>query len=83
MSHQRNEQWAATDTSGEFRLRFPQDRTTVFEVKSIGYEPIVFAVDGKRYRAAVVEIGLASAGFHVAYGGISVLATRGLTACNP
>jgi hypothetical protein len=80
---QRGEGWAVTDTSGEFRLRLSPNRTTLFEVKAIGYEPFLFALDGKRYRAAVIEIKVGSMGFHVPDQGVSVLTSRGLTACPP
>jgi hypothetical protein len=83
LSQQRGERWTVTDTSGEFRLQLPENRTMVFEVRAIGFDPIVFALDGKRYRAAVVEIGLASSGSHASYGATNVLAERGLTACTP
>lgn len=83
LSHQQGERGAVTDTSGEFRLRLSPNRTTVFEVKAIGYEPLLFALDGKRYRAAVIEIKVGSSGFHVPDRGVGVLATRGVTACAP
>jgi hypothetical protein len=55
----------------------------VFEVKAIGYAPLLFALDGKRYRAAVIEIKLGSEGFHVPDQGVGVVTSRGLTACRP
>ena len=79
----RDESVAVTDAAGEFRLRLSSNRTTVLEVKAVGYEPALVAVDGTRYRAAVVEVGLGSMGFHVPHRGASVLASRGLTACAP
>ena len=81
LPRQQGEGWAVTDTSGEFRLRLSPNRTTVFEVKAIGYEPLLFALDGKRYRAVVIDIKVGSSGFHVPDRGVGVLATRGLTAC--
>jgi hypothetical protein len=83
LSHQQGGGWALTDTSGEFRLRLLPNRTTVFEVKAIGYEPLLFAFDGKRYRAAVIEIKLGSSGFHVPDQGVGVSTSRGLTVCQP
>lgn len=74
---------ALTDTAGVFRLRLPPARTTVLEVKAIGYEPALIAVDGARYRAAVVEVTLGSAGFHAPYRGVSILVSRGMQACAP
>lgn len=74
---------ATTDTAGEFRIQLPPDRTAVFEVRAVGYEPALVALDGRRYRAAVVEIGLGSMGFHVQHRGVTVLASRGLTTCSP
>ena len=83
LASQQRERWALTDSSGEFRLRLSPGHTNVFEVKAIGYEPLLFAVDGKRYRAAVLEVKLRSSGFHVPDQGVGVVTSRGLTACTP
>ena len=83
LPRKQGEGWAVTDTSGEFRLRLSPNRTTLFEAKAIGYEPLLFALDGKRYRAAVIEIKVGSTGFHVPDQGVGVLRSRGLTACPP
>jgi hypothetical protein len=80
---QRAGSWARTDSAGEFRLRLPPSRTTVFEVRSIGYEPAVVAVDGSRYRAVVVDLVLGSAALHALQPHINVLTTRGVTTCAP
>lgn len=77
------EGWALTDTTGQFRLRLSPNRSTVFEVKAIGYAPLLFALDGRRYRAFVIEIKLGSEGFHVPDQGVGVLTSRGLTSCSP
>jgi len=71
---------ALTDTAGRFRLPLPK-RTTTLEVKVIGYEPALVALDGNRYRAAVVEVTLGSTGFHIPLRGLTVVATRGLVSC--
>ena|SRR5688572_20544593 len=83
LAHQRGERWAVTDTSGEFRLRLSPDRITVFEVKALGYAPLLFALDGKRYGAAVIEIKVGSTAFDVPDQGVGVVTSRGLTACTP
>ena len=83
LMNQQGIRWAVTDSSGEFRLGLSPNRTTVFEVKAIGYAPLLFALDGKRYRAAVIEIKVGSEGFHVPDQGVGVVTSRGLTACTP
>jgi hypothetical protein len=72
-----------TDAAGEFHLRLPASRITVLEVKAVGYEVALVALDGARHHAAVVELLLGSAGADVPERGISVLTTRGVTACAP
>jgi hypothetical protein len=74
---------ASTDANGEFRLRLPEGRTSVLTIRSIGLEPVVVAMDGVRYRAAVVEVGIRSISTHNAQYGTNVQATRGFAHCAP
>ena len=80
---QRGRWVAITDSVGLFRLRLPPNLITVLEVKAIGYEPALVALNGTRYRAAVVELVLGSNAFHALQRGISVLTTHGVSTCAP
>jgi hypothetical protein len=74
---------APTDTAGEFRLRLPPGRTSVLEVKAVGYARALVAVDGARERAVVLMLALGSGATDVPHRGIHVLTSRGATACAP
>lgn len=80
---QRAESVARTDSAGKFHLRLPPSRTTVFEVKSIGYERGLIAVDGFRYHTVVLELVLGSNALHAVQQGVNVLTTREVTTCGP
>ena len=74
---------AYTNANGEFRLRLPEGRTSVLTIRSIGLAPVVVAIDGLRYRAAAVEVGIRSMSAHNAQYGTNVQATRGFANCVP
>jgi hypothetical protein len=74
---------ASPDASGEFRLRLPEGRTSLLTIRTIGLEPVVVAIDGVRYRAAAVEVGIRFMSTHDAQYGTTVQATRGFRNCAP
>jgi hypothetical protein len=74
---------ATTDGHGEFRLRLPDRGISVLIIRFIGQEPVLVAVDGRRYQAAAVEVGVRSMSTHDERYGTSVHASRGLTNCAP
>ena len=71
----------STDVHGEFRLRLPDRHTSVLTITAIGLEPVVVAIDGVRFRAAAVEVGIRSMSTHDPQYGTNVQAARGFVHC--
>lgn len=74
---------AATDEKGEFRLRLPDRGSSVLTIRTLDPEPVVVAIGGGRFRAAVVEVGVRSMVTHDPRYGTNVQASRGIMNCTP
>lgn len=80
-SSPRSQLQLVTDATGLFTVRLLKSRPTVIELRGVGYAVTSVAIDGRRYRAAAVEITLGSVAFDVPLQGISVVASRGADTC--